>query len=84
MASSETSQPRVVIVTGGSRGIGRRVGRRLAGDGFSVVVGYGSNRAEADADVADEGAVARLFDQAEQAFGAVGPSVNAPSPEGQR
>ncbi|HEY7265101.1 MAG TPA: SDR family oxidoreductase [Trebonia sp.] len=94
MATSETSQPRVAIVTGGSRGIGRRVGRRLAGDGFSVVVGYGSNRAEADAavaeaeaegakavavpaDVADEAAVARLFGQAEQAFGGVDVVVNA-------
>jgi len=70
------------------------VGRRLAGDGFSVVVGYGSNRAEADAavaeaeaegakaiavpaDVADEAAVARLFGQAEQAFGGVDVVVNA-------
>jgi 3-oxoacyl-[acyl-carrier protein] reductase len=94
MATSETSRPRVAIVTGGSRGIGRRVGWRLAGDGFAVVVGYGSNRSEADAavaeaaaagamaisvpaDVADEGAVAGLFDRAEQAFGGVDVVVNA-------
>jgi 3-oxoacyl-[acyl-carrier protein] reductase len=53
MATSGTSEPRVAIVTGGSRGIGRRVVQRLAGDGYSVVVGYGSNHAEADAAVAE-------------------------------
>jgi 3-oxoacyl-[acyl-carrier protein] reductase len=89
-----TSEPRVAVVTGGSRGIGRSVVQRLAADGFSVVVGYGSNHAEARAavaeaeasgakatavaaDVADEQAVARLFDQAEQAFGGVDAVVNA-------
>jgi 3-oxoacyl-[acyl-carrier protein] reductase len=53
MASSETPAPRVAIVTGGSRGIGRSVVRQLAGEGFSVVVGYGSNRDEAAAAVAE-------------------------------
>ena len=68
--------------------------QRLAGDGYSVVVGYGSNKAEADAavaeaeaalakatavaaDVADPGAVARLFDRAEEAFGGIDVVVNA-------
>jgi 3-oxoacyl-[acyl-carrier protein] reductase len=85
---------RVAIVTGGSRGIGRSVVRRLAGDGLSVVVVYASNQAEANAavaeaeaqeakaiavaaDVADERAVAGLFDQAEQTFGGVDVVVNA-------
>jgi 3-oxoacyl-[acyl-carrier protein] reductase len=53
MASSETPAPRVAIVTGGSCGIGRSVVRQLAGEGFSVVVGYGSNRDEAAAAVAE-------------------------------
>jgi len=94
MATTETPAPRVAIVTGGSRGIGRSVVQRLAGDGYWVVVGYGSNQAEADAavaeaeaagakatavaaDVADPGAVARLFDQAEEAFGGIDVVVNA-------
>jgi 3-oxoacyl-[acyl-carrier protein] reductase len=53
MAVSSTPEPRVAIVTGGSRGIGRSVVQRLAADGFAVAVGYASNRAEADAAVAE-------------------------------
>jgi 3-oxoacyl-[acyl-carrier protein] reductase len=40
---------RTVLVTGGSRGIGRRIAERLAGDGAAVAIAYRSNRAEADA-----------------------------------
>lgn len=36
------------IVTGASRGIGRAVAKRLAKDGFAVVVNYVSNAAEAE------------------------------------
>ncbi|GAA1299667.1 3-oxoacyl-ACP reductase [Planotetraspora silvatica] len=43
---------RVVIVTGGSRGIGRRVAARLAAQGFGVVVGYGADKARAEEAVA--------------------------------
>jgi len=39
---------RVAIVTGGSRGIGRAVATRLAGDGVAVVVGYESRKDEAE------------------------------------
>ncbi|MEV1177591.1 SDR family NAD(P)-dependent oxidoreductase, partial [Nonomuraea sp. NPDC049784] len=42
---------RVAVVTGGSRGIGREVAKRLASDGFSVVVGYAGNAEEAAATV---------------------------------
>jgi 3-oxoacyl-[acyl-carrier protein] reductase len=94
MNQRETQSGRVAVVTGGSRGIGRSVVGRLAGDGFSIVIGYASNQAEAGAavaeaeakgakaiavaaDVADERAVARLFDEAEQAFGGVDVVVNA-------
>ena len=89
-----TGSPRVAIVTGGSRGIGRRSVGRLAADGYSVVVGYAGNRDEAEtavkeaadagaqaiavrADVADEHAVAALFDAAEAEFGGVDVVVHA-------
>jgi 3-oxoacyl-[acyl-carrier protein] reductase len=39
------------VVTGGSRGIGRESARRLAADGFAVVVGYASNHDEAETTV---------------------------------
>ncbi len=37
-----------VIVTGSSRGIGRAVARRLASDGFAVVVNYAGNATKAE------------------------------------
>lgn len=40
---------KVAIVTGASRGIGRSIAERLAKDGFSVVVNYAGNQAEAEA-----------------------------------
>jgi 3-oxoacyl-[acyl-carrier protein] reductase len=85
---------RVAVVTGGSRGIGREVSRKLARDGLSVVVNYARDAAAAEetvatiaaaggraisvqADVADESAVAALFDTAEQEFGGVDVVVNS-------
>ncbi|MFD4986525.1 SDR family oxidoreductase [Streptomyces sp. NPDC058374] len=44
MSSQEHARGRVAVVTGGSRGIGREAVRRLAADGFAVVVGYAGNR----------------------------------------
>ncbi len=39
---------KVVIVTGGSRGIGRATALAAAGRGYRIVVGYASNKAAAD------------------------------------
>jgi len=44
---------KLAIVTGASRGIGRAVAKRLAKDGFAVVVNYLSNAAEAEEAVAE-------------------------------
>ncbi|KPC90832.1 MULTISPECIES: SDR family oxidoreductase [Streptomyces] len=53
--AGSTAAPRVAIVTGGSRGIGRRTVGRLAADGYAVVVGYAGNRGEAEAAVEEAG-----------------------------
>jgi 3-oxoacyl-[acyl-carrier protein] reductase len=89
-----STDTRVAIVTGGSRGIGRESAERLAADGFAIVINYAGNKAEADAaveaitknggqavaaqaDVADEVAMAAVFDLAEQTFGGVDVVVHA-------
>lgn len=45
-------EQRVAIVTGGSRGIGRRIAERLAQEGFGVVVDYASGQTAAEGVVA--------------------------------
>lgn len=94
MSTVQDGGPRVAVVTGGSRGIGRQAALRLAADGLAVVVGYAGNEDEAGAvakeivagsgqavavraDVADEQAVAALFDTAEEALGGVDVVVHA-------
>ncbi|OMI35442.1 short-chain dehydrogenase/reductase SDR [Streptomyces sparsogenes DSM 40356] len=46
-----SASPRVAIVTGGSRGIGRQTVGRPAADGYAVAVGCAGNRDEAEAAV---------------------------------
>ncbi|MDO8210255.1 SDR family oxidoreductase [Conexibacter sp. CPCC 206217] len=69
--SSSAGKPRVALVTGGSRGIGRAVVEQLAHDGLAVVVGYTGNEQAADEAVAavrERGgtAVAARFDVADE------------------
>ena len=52
-AVTRNSGQQVAIVTGASRGIGASVARKLAEDGFAVVINYASSATEADALVAD-------------------------------
>ncbi len=52
MSTTKTT-PRVAIITGGSRGIGRQTVRRLAADGNALVVNYFANEAEAEAAIAE-------------------------------
>ncbi|MGW5448416.1 SDR family oxidoreductase [Streptomyces asiaticus] len=48
-----TDRPRVAIVTGGSRGIGHESVKRLAADGYAVVIGYAGHREPAEAAAED-------------------------------
>jgi len=48
-----STEKKSAIVTGGSRGIGRAVARRLSRDGFAVVVNYAGNAAKAEEVVAE-------------------------------
>ncbi len=53
---------RTAIVTGGSGGIGREICRRLALDGYRVVVHYGNNRPPAEQvvrEITDSGGIAQ-------------------------
>lgn len=85
---------KVVLVTGGSRGIGAAACRLAARDGWDVAVNFGREREAAEAivaevraagrrvvalqaDVRDEEAVLRLFDQTEEALGPISGLVNS-------
>jgi NAD(P)-dependent dehydrogenase (short-subunit alcohol dehydrogenase family) len=48
MPTVTTDHPRVVVVTGGSGGIGGETARRLARDGMAIVVAYAGRKAPAE------------------------------------
>ncbi|MFD2026263.1 SDR family oxidoreductase [Promicromonospora aerolata] len=72
--SITSTTPRVAVVTGGSRGIGRAITRRLAADGYDVAIVYTSNESEAAAAVEEIEAAGRTG-LAYQADIADGPAV---------
>jgi len=92
MGVVDETQVKVVVVTGGSRGIGAAVARRFAADGHRVVIGYRSDHAAAEAmvgelggpdrclavqaDIARPDDVARLASGAAERFGAIDVLIN--------
>src|SRR5258708_6441840 len=46
--SSQSSTPKIVLVTGGSRGLGRNTAISAARSGFDVIITYHSNRGAAE------------------------------------
>ena len=79
---------KVMIVTGGGRGIGAATARLAAERGFAVCVNYRQDKAAAvslakeikgiavQADVSQEADVVRLFEETDRALGRVGALVN--------
>jgi len=56
---SNSTSPKVALVTGASRGLGRNTALALARSGLDLIATYRSNRAEADTLVAEVEALGR-------------------------
>jgi len=52
MTTASTLPTKIALVTGGSRGLGRNAALHITANGGDVILTYRSNRAEADAVVA--------------------------------
>jgi len=87
----DDSQTRTVLVTGGARGIGAAIAKRLSAGGWSVISASRSVPAAADRiqgvryvslDVADESRVARFFGELEQRGTALQGLVNNAARQG--
>ncbi len=93
MSESASRGPRVLLVTGGGRGIGAAVARSAARDGWDVAVNYardhdcaegvvdavraaGRRAVAVQADLADEGAVRRMFERVDAELGTLAGLVN--------
>ena len=76
---AQTAERRVVIVTGGARGIGAAIARRLGAEGFAVAVTYQSSESEANALCAglENGAAFRCDGGDPKAMAALVPQVTA-------
>src|SRR5699024_8389239 len=75
-AGADSPASRSVLVTGGNRGIGLAIARRLAADGHKVAVTHRGSGAPADlygvvCDVGDADSVDRAFTEVEQHQGPV-------------
>jgi 3-oxoacyl-[acyl-carrier protein] reductase len=90
--TASTTEPQVAVITGGARGLGEAIVRRLHADGYRVAVadfdgtaaeavvkeldGTGATARAFTVDVADRGAPARLLRDVLAAFGTVHVLVN--------